>query len=181
MAKNGTKVIISPNTQIGNVSKSTVNPYLFSYYNLIMRRLPLSITKEHILDTFYDFKINKVKMEKISDDEQIACINLPKEYAESLYQVLEGKVISIDNTWYPIEMIIVKDNLKIKRSSAVILDNTPQEEVKEKEEEEQVKEKKEEVKEEKEKEKEKPFFNKYVFILLLLYFIQLIFYAHIFL
>lgn len=109
-------VYIPSNIETGYVSKTIVNPMLFHSYNFIFRRLPLAITEEMIMDTFEDYGIKKLQLIHNSEDEMIACLRLSNESAKKLFQLLNGKMIEIEGILYPIDMIMVEDYVKVKRS-----------------------------------------------------------------
>ena len=119
------EVFVPNDVKIGYVTKSKIDPRLFSMYNLILRRLPHEITEENIYDTFYDFSVKHVKLYKISQDEKIACLKMSNNCASVLFEVLNGKVIKLNDHWYPIEMIYVKDYIEPIESLAVSLNYRP--------------------------------------------------------
>ena len=128
------KVYVSENVKIGKVSKNIVSPRLLSTYNLIFRRLPLVITQDELLDTFDGYGISKVEIfhnggKDGEEEELVACLRLPNKNAKILFEKLNGKVIAIDGIWYPIEMMLMEDYIKLRRSLSFELVHTTQQEL----------------------------------------------------
>jgi hypothetical protein len=100
--------------QVDNtIVKSVVNPYLFQRYNFIIRRLPAFLTKKNIVDTFSNIEDMYIQT---YGNEMIVYLKLDNEYANTLHNRLNEKVIEWNGVWYPIETILVKDRLQPSRS-----------------------------------------------------------------
>jgi hypothetical protein len=68
------------------------------------------ITTEHLIDTFPNY--NNLFTERI-EGELIAYFKFDDEHAKTLFNLLNGKVISVNDKWYPIEVIYKDENGKI--------------------------------------------------------------------
>lgn len=100
--------------EIVNIKKHKINKEYIKHYNFIIRRIPNSIfTVQHLTDTFPN--IVNFSTER-NEDELIAYFNFEDDYANYLYNLLNGKVFQKDNYWYPIEVIYRNKNGKVLES-----------------------------------------------------------------
>jgi hypothetical protein len=97
--------------EISYIHRHQINPESINHFNLIIRRMPSAfITTEHLIDTFPNY--NNLFTERI-EGELIAYFKFDDEHAKTLFNLLNGKVISVNDKWYPIEVIYKDENGKI--------------------------------------------------------------------
>jgi len=97
------------NIIICDIKKHPLDFNLLSKYKFVIRRLPCFITEESVKELFTNVKDIFIYKK---DTESIAYLDIDDDYAEELYNILNGNVLSLDNYWYPIEVVYYKNKDK---------------------------------------------------------------------
>ena len=120
-------ITVPDHIKFDNVPKSIVDPRLLQHYNIIIRRLPKYTDIDQVFSTFDIFEIKKIEIKDNSDVEKIICLRVTNEVGQKMFEMLNKKVIEIEGVWYPIELIFMKDYIKVMRSDEITLEYSKKE------------------------------------------------------